>query len=154
MERFYHRSLCIVRSLVFSTTIIGLVSFTVLGIVGLPVVADAQGLGSLVEFLTPEPGLLNGGDVIVYIGQPQGSLVVAGCVREMITDAHPVQNAVATEASPQASPGSGRAFRIFGLVTTSQTSPVPNGTRLVNLVLLGACVTDGMIFDKWQGTVN
>lgn len=123
---------------------------TGLGMLGLPPVADAQQAGSVVTFLVPSGmPITAASDVVVYIAQPQGFMTVGGNCTIGATTAFPVHNGVITD------PGGGRATRFIGLITVSQTTPVPSGTLVDNLSGPTSCTTaSGLNEDKWQGTVK
>jgi hypothetical protein len=112
--------------------------------------ALAQQSGDLVVFLIPadanQPEPPSGpNDQLVYTGGRVTSIDTTGCA----AGNHPVQNAVLVD------PDGGRSGRIIGLVTISQTDPVPPGTRLKNLTEeTPSCTIGGTIYRRYRGTVE
>jgi hypothetical protein len=124
------------------------VSLALLALIPLVAVsrASAQQAGSQVIFIVPQGTPISPGDVIVYVGQPQGSIQAGGCAAD--NQFYPIQNVVITD------PGGGRATRFSGLITIPQTAPVANGTRLGNLAGPTSCLANGISYDKFLGTVE
>ena len=109
--------------------------------------AHAQGTGALVVFIVPAgTPITNGADVLIYVAQPSGSTQAVGCAADQ--QAYPIQSDVITD------PSGGRATRISGTITISQTSPVANGTRVGSLTSAGQCITNGAAWDKYSGMVQ
>ncbi|MBI4487811.1 MAG: hypothetical protein HY694_01885 [Deltaproteobacteria bacterium] len=108
-------------------------------------VAHAQ--VTTVDFVVPTGTALVAGvgnDKIVFTGRSSGTTGVGNCG----TGDRPVQNAVMVD------PAGGRATRLSGIIGVSGAAdPVQNGTRLKNLVGLGACGTSNE-YDKYRGEVD
>lgn len=75
-------------------------------------------------------------------------LVGGSCTRPVTDTPFPVQNVIVTD------PSGGRATRFSGLITVSQATAVPNGTRVGHLVGPIGCGTNGISYDKWTGTAQ
>ncbi len=83
------------------------------------------------------------GDMIIFVARSTGPVTVGDCA----DGSHESQTAMAVD------PGSGtRASRITGIIATSQTDRVPNGTKVKNLVFVSKC--DTQTYDKYRGDVE
>ncbi len=135
-----------------SETVLALLGAAVLAVaIYVPVssgdATPALSTGTTVTFLVP-PGtpITSSGDVVIYIAQPSGSTQAVGCVADV--NFYPIQSNVITD------PGGGRATRTSGTITISQTSPVPDGTRVGSLISEGQCTANGTAYDKFSGVVQ
>jgi hypothetical protein len=131
-------------------TIVILVTFLMVSAVA-PTGALALERGDSVTFLIPaaenQPQPPAGpADKLIYSGGQLTSVDVTGCG----VGTHPMQNAVLVD------PAGGRSGRIVGVITTSQTEPVPPGTRLIALEQLGACVIISSLvpYIRYEGSVE
>ena len=107
----------------------------------------AQSSGATVIFIVPAGSPITpGSDVVIYIAQPSGSTQAAGCAAD--SNFYPIQSIVVTD------PGGGKATRIIGTITISQTTPVANGTRLGSIFAEGQCTANGNTYDKFLGVAQ
>ena len=123
----------------------------------LPSIVRAQQAGDTVLFIVPPgQGIAPGpeGDMAIFIGRPMGVVNVLGCVPLLDTNLRPLQTVVFVN------PAAGqRATRQNGVITlytngVPQTTAVPNGTRIGNLVQMPQCVIGHESYDKFGGTVE
>jgi hypothetical protein len=113
--------------------------------------ASAQQSGDSVVFLIPilenQPQPPAGpADKLIYTGGQVISVDVTGCG----TGSRPMQNVVLVD------PSGGRSGRIVGVITISQTDPVPPGTRLAGSSLRETCflVATMTMYNKYEATVE
>jgi hypothetical protein len=133
-------------------TILVLVTFLMVS-AGAPTGALAQQPGDGIQFLIPatenQPQPTNTPqEKLIYSGGRLTSVDITGCG----AGNRPMQNAVLVD------PAGGRSGRIVGVITVSQTDPVPPGTRVGNLALIGPCVivSSGVPvpYMRWEGIVE
>ena len=113
--------------------------------------ASAQQSGDLVTFLIPilenQPDPPSGPrDKLIYTGGQVIFVDTTGCQ----SGTFPIQNAVLVD------PAGGRSGRILGVITISQSGPVPPGTKLKNIgeVQPSPCATASGIYRRYTGTVE
>ena len=114
-------------------------------------VEPALNSGDTVTFLVPQGTEITSGpqgDVVHFIGQPVGATQVTGCVAD--TDQHPIQTVVLVD------PGSGTRAERLDVIVGSQTTPIPPGTQLEDLLMGNTCFSyvTGAVYDKYVGTVK
>jgi len=99
--------------------------------------------GATVEFIVPAGTLIPGDVGVVFVGRPSGSGQVVGCAG---TNVYPIQSAHVV--------GLGEA-KAFPIITTSQETPVPVGTRVGPPIrLAGQCIANDTAYDKRDGVVQ
>jgi hypothetical protein len=92
------------------------------------------------------------GDMVIFIGKPMGGIDASNCAPE--DTPRPLQTAIVVDR------GSARGgATTVGIVTlrhngAPQTTAVPNGTRVTNLVPLAGCTIGDASYDRYQGTVE
>jgi hypothetical protein len=105
--------------------------------------------GDIVEFLirtdSNQPDPPSGPtDKLIFTGGRVTSIDTSGCA----PGTHPVQNAVLVD------PAGGRSGRIVGVIVSSETDPIPPGTKLTSIQATGVCTTGGATYNRYQGTVE
>lgn len=111
-----------------------------------PGAAGASRTPTPIEFVVPAgTGLTEGpdGDRIHVFGRSSGSVPVGDCSSVAVSAEHPRQSAKAID------PQGGRPSKIHEIITTSQTEPVIDGTRITDLVGQGSCFENR--YDKYRG---
>jgi hypothetical protein len=101
-----------------------------------------------IEFVVPRGTPVTtggGGDVVVFTGRPLGTMETSGDCGGGHTNV-PVQNVVAIH------PGSGHSNHFTVILASSE--PIPPGTRLTDVEILGICTITGFEYDKYRGHIN
>lgn len=114
---------------------------------------DAQEAGDTVAFVVPEGteisilGSEEPGDKLIFVGRSSETTDGGSCAPG---SGYHIQSVVIVD--PRA--GGTRATRRLQVITTSQTTPVPPGTRVTDIAINTQCEIAGVIFDRYIGTVE
>lgn len=101
-----------------------------------------------IDFVVPDgTSIATGaaGDIIVFVGRSTTTSSVDSCGA---AGDYPVQTGIAVD------PGGNRAARITGIINTTSTTAVANGTRLANIALINQCAISGANYTKYRGEVQ
>lgn len=83
-------------------------------------------------------------DKLIITGGHITTTDVPGCA----VGSRPVQNAVLVD------PDGGKSGRLTGVILVSHSEAVRPGTRLTNLVHQTSCESGGIVYNRYQGTVE
>jgi hypothetical protein len=114
--------------------------------------------GEPVQIAVPDPdgdGVVDiaagveGDDEVLFTGQSLGTIAAGGCDCCDGTAQRHLQAVTVMD------PGAGRAARRFDVMVVNRTDPLPPGTRVGNLSLIGPCgAPDGQKFVKFIGFIE